>query len=133
MKKVVKAELGKVGVAGDRFSSHSLRRGGAQLLNMRQASQGELQGMGGWKSETSMYEYLGTRIGAKFKAAERMANRYNLYILFCVCGGMGVCLGADLCGRCGEVSGAARWVLCFGVAELLHVTNKLLAKFIVAC
>ena len=31
VRKVVKGELEKVGVRGDRFSSHSLRRGGVQL------------------------------------------------------------------------------------------------------
>jgi len=101
VRKVVKGELEKVGVRGDRFSSHSLRRGGAQLLDMRQAPLSELQGMGGWRSEKSPYEYLGTRIGAKFRAAKRMAGRYNLCFLFCVRGGVGACLGAE----CADGSG----------------------------
>eukprot|EP00026_Physarum_polycephalum_P005340 Phypoly_transcript_05372.p2 GENE.Phypoly_transcript_05372~~Phypoly_transcript_05372.p2 ORF type:complete len:265 (+),score=16.15 Phypoly_transcript_05372:978-1772(+) len=75
VRRVIKSELEGVGVQSEKFSSHSLRRGGAQLLDMRQAPMQELQGLGGWKSESAPYEYLGTRIGAKFSAAARLARR----------------------------------------------------------
>lgn len=84
VRRVIKGELESVGVRGDRFSSHSLRRGGAQLLDMRQAPLQELQGLGGWRSDSAPFEYLGTRLGAKFSAANRLARRYNLCFLFCV-------------------------------------------------
>ena len=57
-----------------KFSSHSLRRGGAQFLERAGGDLQDLRAFGGWRGKYSPYEYLGSRLGAKLRAAQKIAN-----------------------------------------------------------
>jgi integrase len=73
-RRIIKKELGILGRREGKYSSHSLRRGGAQFLDLQHGTMREQQGLGGWRSDTAPHEYLGTKWGSKLDAATKMAN-----------------------------------------------------------
>ena len=85
------------------YSLHSLCRGGAQLLELLGGSLDDLRAFGGWMGDRSPFEYLGTRMGAKIRAARKLASRRCVRLLSCLCcagfgrGGAGA--GSSMGGR----------------------------------
>jgi hypothetical protein len=58
---IIKKVLGVLGRKEAKFSSYSLRRGGAQYLDLRHGMMREQQGLGGWRSDSAPHEYLRTQ------------------------------------------------------------------------
>jgi hypothetical protein len=86
IRRVIKQVLERVGVSADQFSSHSLRCGEAQLLDLQQASMQELQSLGSWWSESALYKYLSTHLEVKFMAASWLVKRSVFIFVLYVCG-----------------------------------------------
>lgn len=74
VRRLVKELVTESGEKSDKFSSHSLRRGGAQFLEKAGGDLQDLRAFGGWRGKYSPYEYLGSRLGAKIRAAQKIAK-----------------------------------------------------------
>jgi integrase len=74
VRKVVKDLVLVSGEKSVNYSSHSLRRGGAQFLERSGGDLQDLRAFGGWRGKYSPFEYLGSRLGAKIRAARKIAQ-----------------------------------------------------------